>query len=55
MAHLLSIAEMKNPKEYAKPIAAAMGLLNVVYIIVALVVYRYCGSEYLLPEASLLP
>jgi hypothetical protein len=36
---------MKNPKEYKKPIAAAMGALNVCYIIVALVVYKYCGSE----------
>lgn len=36
---------MRNPKEYKKPIAAAMGLLNVCYIIVALVVYKYCGSE----------
>ncbi|WRT68118.1 uncharacterized protein IL334_005093 [Kwoniella shivajii] len=37
------IAEMKNPKEYKKPIIAAMGLLNVTYLVVALVVYRYCG------------
>ncbi|WWC62253.1 uncharacterized protein I303_104849 [Kwoniella dejecticola CBS 10117] len=37
------IAEMRNPKEYKKPIAAAMGLLNVTYLVVALVVYRYCG------------
>ncbi|KAK1925999.1 transmembrane amino acid transporter protein-domain-containing protein [Papiliotrema laurentii] len=37
------IAEMKNPREYKKPIAASMGLLNVCYIIVSLVVYKYCG------------
>jgi len=41
-----SIAEMKNPKEYKKPIAASMGLLNVCYIIVSLVVYKYCGSAF---------
>jgi len=38
---------MKNPKEYKKPIAASMGLLNVLYIVVSLVVYKYCGSESL--------
>lgn len=43
------IAEMKNPKEYKKPIAASMGLLNVLYIIVSLVVYKYCGSESGIP------
>jgi hypothetical protein len=43
-----SIAEMKNPKEYKKPIAASMGLLNVCYIIVSLVVYKYCGSKSIL-------
>jgi hypothetical protein len=43
---MYSIAEMKNPREYKKPIAASMGLLNVCYIIVSLVVYKYCGSEY---------
>ncbi|WVQ94030.1 hypothetical protein IAU59_001108 [Kwoniella sp. CBS 9459] len=37
------IAEMKNPKEYKKPIVCAMLLLNVTYLVVSLVVYRYCG------------
>jgi hypothetical protein len=40
-----SIAEMKNPREYKKPIALAMGLLNVLYIVFSLVIYKYCGSE----------
>ncbi|WVF66414.1 hypothetical protein IAT40_001154 [Kwoniella sp. CBS 6097] len=37
------IAEMKNPREYKKPIVCAMLLLNVTYLVVSLVVYRYCG------------
>lgn len=37
---------MKDPREYKKPIGLAMGFLNVCYIAFALVVYRYCGSEY---------
>lgn len=40
-----SIAEMKDPKQYKKPIAASMGLLLVLYIVISLVVYRYCGGE----------
>lgn len=39
---------MKNPNDYKKPIAACMGLLNVSYLVFALVVYRYCGGGYLL-------
>lgn len=38
------IAEMRNPKEYKKPIGVAMAFLNACYIAFALVVYRYCGS-----------
>ncbi|WVR08411.1 hypothetical protein IAU60_005466 [Kwoniella sp. DSM 27419] len=37
------IAEMKDPKQYKKPIVASMSLLNVTYLVVSLVVYRYCG------------
>lgn len=38
------IAEMKNPKEYKKPIAVSMGFLNACYLAFALVIYRYCGT-----------
>lgn len=38
-----SIAEMRDPAEYRKPIAAAMGLLGACYLSISLVVYRYCG------------
>lgn len=41
---------MKNPKDYKKPIAASMGLLNVSYLVFALVVYKYCGI-YIAPVA----
>lgn len=37
---------MKNPQDYKKPIAACMGLLNTSYLVISLVVYRYCGSEW---------
>lgn len=37
---------MKNPKEYKKPIAVSMGFLNACYLAFALVIYRYCGSEF---------
>lgn len=36
---------MKNPREYKKPIGIAMGVLNVLYMVFALVIYRYCGSK----------
>lgn len=36
---------MKNPKDYKKPVALSMGILNVLYLIISLVVYKYCGSE----------
>lgn len=39
---------MKNPNDYKKPIAACMGLLNISYLVFALVVYKYCGSKCLL-------
>jgi hypothetical protein len=38
-----SIAEMRNPAEYRKPIACSMGLLGACYLTFSLVVYRYCG------------
>jgi hypothetical protein len=41
---------MKNPKDYKKPVALSMGILNVLYLIISLVVYKYCGSESCLPN-----
>ncbi|KAL7418624.1 hypothetical protein Q5752_007082 [Cryptotrichosporon argae] len=38
------IAEMKDPREYKKPIAASMTLLNVCYLVFSLVIFRYCGT-----------
>lgn len=35
---------MRNPKDYKKPIVATMTLLNVSYLVFALVVYKYCGT-----------
>ena len=43
-AFIPMIAEMKNPKDYKKPIVATMTLLNVSYLVFALVVYRFCGT-----------
>ncbi|GJN88359.1 hypothetical protein Rhopal_001324-T1 [Rhodotorula paludigena] len=43
-ANISIIAEMRNPKEYKKPIAATMSLLNVSYLVFSLVIYRYCGQ-----------
>jgi hypothetical protein len=40
---MISIAEMRNPAEYRKPIACSMGLLGACYLTFSLVVYRYCG------------
>lgn len=44
-AFIPMIAEMKNPKEYKKPIAACMGLLNISYLVFSLVIFRYCGRK----------
>jgi hypothetical protein len=33
---------MKNPREYKKPIGIAMGVLNVLYMVFALVIYQCC-------------
>ncbi|GAA5999346.1 uncharacterized protein JCM10292_001220 [Rhodotorula paludigena] len=43
-ANISIIAEMRNPKEYKKPIAATMSLLNASYLVFSLVIYRYCGQ-----------
>lgn len=43
-ANVSIIAEMRNPKEYKKPIAATMSLLNASYLVFSLVIYRYCGK-----------
>ena len=39
-ANIPIIAEMSNPKDYKKPIAATMSLLNVSYLVFSLVIYR---------------
>lgn len=41
---------MRNPRDYKKPIVATMSLLNVSYLVFALVVYKYCGN-YIAPVA----
>ncbi|KAI5366205.1 Putative amino acid transporter, transmembrane domain-containing protein [Septoria linicola] len=37
-------AEMRNPKHYTRSLCTAQGLLTVVYLIIGIVVYYYCGS-----------
>jgi hypothetical protein len=49
-ANIPMIAEMRNPKEYKKPIAACMGLLNVSYLVFSLVIFRYCGRYIASPS-----
>ncbi|GAA5880593.1 hypothetical protein JCM8547_003591 [Rhodosporidiobolus lusitaniae] len=38
------IAEMRNPKDYKKPLALVSILLNLSYLVFGLVIYHYCGQ-----------
>ncbi|GAA5887079.1 hypothetical protein JCM6882_009440 [Rhodosporidiobolus microsporus] len=49
-ANVPIIAEMRNPKEYKKPIALTMTILNVSYLVFGLVIYRYCGQYIASPS-----
>ncbi|PPJ60808.1 hypothetical protein CBER1_02324 [Cercospora berteroae] len=37
-------AEMRNPKHYTRSLLTAQGAVTVVYLIIGIVVYYYCGS-----------
>ncbi|GAA6031257.1 hypothetical protein JCM8097_005570 [Rhodosporidiobolus ruineniae] len=49
-ANVPIIAEMRNPGDYKKPIALTMAILNVSYLVFALVIYRYCGQYIASPS-----
>lgn len=44
------IAEMRNPRDYKKPVAACMSFLSISYLVISLVIYRYCGQYIASPS-----
>lgn len=38
------VAEMKNPRQYNKALIACQGIITVMYIVIGIVVYYFCGS-----------
>jgi amino acid permease len=38
------VAEMRNPKEYTKALIVCQSIMTVLYLIIGIVVYYYCGS-----------
>jgi amino acid permease len=38
------VAEMRNPKEYTKALIVCQSIMTVIYLIISIVVYYYCGS-----------
>ncbi|GAA5859917.1 hypothetical protein JCM8547_004386 [Rhodosporidiobolus lusitaniae] len=49
-ANIPVIAEMRNPKDYKKPLALVSILLNLSYLVFGLVIYRYCGQYIASPS-----
>lgn len=42
-------AEMKDPKQYTKALALCQGFVTVVYIVVGIIIYYFCGSHVASP------
>lgn len=38
------VAEMKNPRQYTKSLIICQSTITVVYIVIGVVVYYFCGS-----------
>lgn len=38
------ISEMRNPKQYTKSMVVCQTTVTVVYIVIGIIVYYYCGS-----------
>ena len=42
-------AEMKDPKQYTKALALCQGFVTVVYIVIGITIYYFCGSHVAAP------
>lgn len=54
-AFLPVISEMRNPKDYKKPLYLCMLLVNASYLAFSLVVYRWCGQYLASPSLGVRP